>query len=146
MVSGSLVSVMTLKRWDIMRKRPRTTSNRDDEISRRVKAVMAARHWGQKDLAEMLELSEGYVSRILSGHRSWPTSLVFRAAEILELPVSDIDPQLEETLREDVMQMELRRDVPHLPALYTFIHALPSIVDEDDLNALIRVMKAFSRD
>ncbi len=141
---GSLVNATKLKRQKGMKRRPRDRKRSDREISLRVKGVMEARRWDQRDLAARLELSEGYVSRVLSGHRAWPTALVFRVAEVLEVPVADIDPELDEKLREDVMKMELRRDVPHLATLYTFIHTLPKIVDEDDLHALMRVMEAFA--
>jgi len=105
---------------------------------------MEARRWDQKDLAQRLELSEGYISRILSGERPWPVALIFRAAQVFELPVSELDPSLELVLKQDLENMELRRDVPQLKALHVFIRELPRINDPDDLEALIRILQAFS--
>ena len=141
---GSGVDIMALERRRTMKRRFKAAVERDLSISRRVRAVMKSLGWEQKDLARKLDLSEGYMSRVMSGRRSWPVFMVFDAAEALGVPVSDIDPDIDPELREAVMRMALRRDVPHLPALYTFIETLPKIIDAKDLHALIRVMKAFA--
>lgn len=139
-----MLQIVELKRRKTMKKSGRVTSRTDKTIAIRVKALMEAGDWDQKDLATKLELSEGYISRILSGERPWPISLVFRTAEVFDVPVSDVDPELESILRKEIEEMELRRDIPHLKVLYTFIQSLPKILDPDDLNALERVLLAFS--
>ncbi len=128
----------------MIRRKVLPARERDLSISRRVRAVLKSLGWEQKDLARRLELSEGYVSRLMSGRRSWPIFMVLETAEAMGVPAADLDPDLDPELREAVMKMELRRDVPHLPALYHFIECLPKIIDEKDLNALIRVLKAFA--
>ncbi len=127
-----------------MKKSGRVSSRSDKTIATRIKGLMEARRWDQKDLAQRLELSEGYISRILSGERPWPVALIFRAAQVFELPVSELDPSLELVLKQDLENMELRRDVPQLKALHVFIRELPRINDPDDLEALIRILQAFS--
>jgi transcriptional regulator with XRE-family HTH domain len=127
-----------------MKKSGKLTSRSDKTIAARVKTLMDEQHWDQKDLAERLDLSEGYISRILSGERPWPIALVFRAAEVLNVPVSEVDPQLDDALKTDLMALELRRDVPHMKVLYAVIKDLPRIIDTEDLEALVRVLNAFA--
>jgi transcriptional regulator with XRE-family HTH domain len=127
-----------------MKKSGKVTSRSDRSIATRIKALMESRQWDQKDLAQRLDLSEGYISRILSGERPWPVALVFRAAQVFEVPVSELDPALETVLKQDLENLELRRDVPHLKVLHAFIRDLPRITDPEDLEALIRVLHAFA--
>ena len=127
-----------------MKKGGRRISRLDKTIAIRVKTLMDQADWDQKDLASAFALSEGYVSRILSGERPWPIGLVFKTAELLNVPVHDIDPGLEETLLEELENLELRRDVPQLEVLCTVIRTLPKILDPDDLSALNRTLTAFA--
>ena len=127
-----------------MKKSGKVTSRSDKSIAVRIKQLMDERQWDQKDLAQRLDLSEGYISRILSGERPWPVALIFKAAQVFEVAASEVDPSLEPVLKQDLENMELRRDVPHLKVLHAFIRDLPRIVEADDLEALIRVMHAFA--
>jgi transcriptional regulator with XRE-family HTH domain len=127
-----------------MKKSGKITSRSDKSIATRVKVLMDERHWDQKDLAIQLELSEGYISRILNGERPWPIAQVFRAAEVFEVPVSDLDPTLDAALKHELENLELRRDIPHIKVLYAFVKDLPHITDPEDLEALVRVLRAFS--
>ncbi len=106
---------------------------------------MEQRGLDQKDIARVLQLSEAYVSRILRGMRPWPVGVLFRLSTTFGVPVSDLDPALRDALIEEILKLELRRDIPHLEVLFTVVEELPRITAPEDLNALKRVMSAFAQ-
>lgn len=125
-------------------KRKRMVVRPDDLISDRVRDRMRDNLMGQKKLAEKLGISEGYLSRILSGHRPWTIELLLKTSTTLKVPVEELDPNCLANLKEALLGMELRGDVSQLRALYTFIIHLPSIRVAEDLDALTQVVRAFA--
>ncbi|MFM7199531.1 MAG: helix-turn-helix domain-containing protein [Myxococcota bacterium] len=121
------------------------SSRADKNISLRVKELMEGRQWDQKDLASYLDLSEGYVSRILSGERPWPVATLFKAAQALEVPVSQLDPQIEAVLREELLELEVPENGPHMQAVQAVIEHLSKIQDPAALDAISRVLEAFAQ-
>lgn len=128
-----------------MRRGGKGASRPDKSISERVKTLMDVRHWDQKDLASYLDLSEGYVSRILSGERPWPVSTLFKAASALDVAVTQLDPDLEQALRDELFELEFREDLPHMLAMQAVITQLPNINDPTALDAIARVLEAFAQ-
>jgi len=127
-----------------MRKLGKVTSRSDRLIAEQVKQHSHNLGWDQKELARRLDRSEGYISRMLSGERPWPVALLFHVSRLFKVPVSDLDPDLEAALKKDLGNLELRRDIPQLRVLHTFVKHLPRITDPADLQALVRVIFAFS--
>lgn len=125
-------------------KRKRMVVRPDDQISDRVRDRMKDSELGQKGLAEQLGISEGYLSRILSGHRPWTIELLLKTSNSLNVPVEELDPSCISNLKEALLNMELRGDVPQLRAIYTFVQHLPNIASGDDLDALTQVVRAFA--
>lgn len=125
-------------------RRKRMVVRPDDQISDRVRDRMRDSELGQKGLAEMLGISEGYLSRILSGHRPWTIELLLKSSTALNVPVEELDPNCIANLKDALLNMELRGDVPQLRAIYTFIHHLPGIQTTEDLDALTQVVRAFA--
>lgn len=116
----------------------------DDQISDRVRDRMRDTEVGQKGLAELLGISEGYLSRILSGHRPWTVELLLKTASALSCQVEELDPNCVLNLKDALLAMELRGDVAQLRAIYTFIQSLPKIQSSEDLDALTQVVRAFA--
>jgi transcriptional regulator with XRE-family HTH domain len=127
-----------------MKRGGKGLSRADSDIAKKIKYLMEQRHWDQKDLAEWLDLSEGYVSRILSGERPWPVATLFKAARAFEVPVTDLDDGLEDVLRVSIADLELREDLPQAAALTAFVTHLPRITNPGSLDALERVLEAFA--
>lgn len=128
-----------------MRKKTiRATMSSDTTIGERVKNAMRTRGMDQKTLAEALQVSEGYISRILNGHRVYTISLVLKISQALDVSVNDIDPLLPDCLKQDLLGLELRGDVPQLAAVYVFIKTLPRVDHATDLQALMTVLDAFA--
>jgi len=128
-----------------MRRGSKGAARSDKNISQRVKTLMEVRQWDQKALASNLDLSEGYVSRILSGERPWPVATLFKASTALDVPVTQLDPDLEEALRDELFELEIREDLPHLQTVQTVVHELPRISDPAALEAIARVLEAFAQ-
>lgn len=128
-----------------MRRGSKGAARSDKNISQRVKTLMEVRQWDQKALASNLDLSEGYVSRILSGERPWPVSTLFKASSALDVPVTQLDPDLEEALRDELFELEIREDLPHFQTVQTVVNELPRISDPAALEAIARVLEAFAQ-
>lgn len=125
-------------------RKKRLVVHPDFRISERVRERMKDTEVGQKGLAELLNISEGYLSRILSNHRPWTIDLLLKSAAALSCQVEDLDPNCVLNLKDSLLAMELRGDVAQLRAIYTFIQSLPNIRSSADLDALTQVVRAFA--
>jgi len=61
----------------------------------RIRLLLETKGMTEQDLATKLELSTGYVERLMTGQRPWPVALVLRVAKLLEVAPREIDPGLE---------------------------------------------------
>lgn len=56
----------------------------------RVKAVLAEYEWSQGDLAREMDVSSGYISQLLSGHRKAGLDTLEKVAAALQIDPSEL--------------------------------------------------------
>ena len=114
-----------------------------DDVAARVRLLMNGRGLSQKELAETLNVSEGYLSRILSGGRVWTVNLVLRVSGVLRVEPTALDPGISNYLRADLAGTDFTGQ--QLRVVYAVCKWLPRIDAESDLSALATVIEAFGR-
>lgn len=125
------------------RARKRRTRNPQlEHVSERVNEQLQKQAVSTKSLAEKLDVSEGSLNRILSGHRAWNLQMLLEAASALDVHVDALEPQALQRLRDQIEQLSLQDT--QLPALYVFVQKFPKIRAAEDLDALTHIVSSFA--
>lgn len=125
------------------RSRKRRTRNPHlEHVSERVNEQLQKQAVTTKALAEKLEVSEGSLNRILSGHRAWNLQMLLEAASALDVHVDALEPQALQRLREQIERLSLHDN--QLPALYVFVQKFPKVRAAEDLEALTHIVSSFA--
>lgn len=113
-----------------------------DGVADRLRKLMRDRGLSQVELAEQLCVTAAYVSRLLSGTRSWTLNLVIRCAAILEVSPLELAPTAAADLKQALFDLEVRGD--QVPAVAAFIACLPRIRHQRHVEALVTTLEAMA--
>lgn len=110
---------------------------------RTVAGLLKARGLEQKTFADALGVSEGYVSRLLTGQRDMTFGLLLKSAEFLDVPVQELAPGCGDDLAVTLKRLEPNLSIGQARVLHAVARYLQAI-DGDQADALEVTIRSFA--